>query len=62
MRYGKRSFNLDAPSIANALQQIIEDRAKRVEISSKVKVYKVPSANPKRYVVRIDITENLEDE
>lgn len=42
-------------AIKNAIQSIKRGEAKRVDIGLDVSVYKVPSQNPNKYTIRIDI-------
>lgn len=55
--YRKESFKLDANAIGNAIDLIVSGQAQRCEISNQVKVYKVPSGNPNKYIIRIDVKE-----
>lgn len=38
-----------------AVKSIIAGDASKVEINKEIKVYKVPSSNPNKYTIRIDI-------
>ena len=60
--YRKESFTLDANAIGNAINLIVRGEAQRCEISNQVKVYKVPSANPNKYIIRIDVKEEIGDD
>lgn len=42
-------------AIKNAIQAIKRGEAKRVDIGLDVSVYKVPSQNPAKYTIRVDI-------
>ena len=57
MAYRKVHFELDEKAIGNAINLIVEGHCKKVEISDGVLVYKVPSQNPQKYIIRIDIKE-----
>ena len=46
---------IDDKAIAKAIQTIKRGEAKRVDIGLDVSVYKVPSQNPNKYTIRIDI-------
>lgn len=41
--------------IRNAVSQIREKGTKRVDLQDGTTVYKVPSNNPKKYTIRIDL-------
>ena len=38
-----------------AIQAINFDRASKVQVSDRLKVYKIPSNNPSKHTIRIDI-------
>lgn len=57
MSYKKVHFELDEKAIGNAINLIVEGLCKKVEVSNEILVYKVPSQNPKKYIIRIDIKE-----
>lgn len=42
-------------SISKAVKSILARDASKVEISDEIKAYKVPSNNPNKYTIRIDI-------
>lgn len=52
------SFYLTVPEkkgIDTAIQAINFDRATKIQVSDRLKVYKIPSNNPNKYTIRIDI-------
>lgn len=52
------SFYLTVPEkkgIEAAIQAINFDRATKIQVSDRLKVYKIPSNNPVKYTIRIDI-------
>lgn len=57
MVYRKPSFDLDRNAIGNAIDSIVKGECKKVEISTEIIIYKVPSQNPDKYIIRIDIKE-----
>lgn len=51
------TFNLPPiyHKVAAAIHTIESGQAKRVDVENGVTVYKVPSANPDKYTIRIDV-------
>jgi hypothetical protein len=45
----------DQRAISNAIKLIKEGTVTRVEIDRNTKVYKIPSKNPKKYTIRMDV-------
>lgn len=45
----------ESQAVILAVKSIIAGKASKVEINKEIKAYKVPSNNPNKYTIRIDI-------
>jgi hypothetical protein len=48
--------------VALAAMEIMEKGIKRVDVDKEISVYKVPSNNPQKYTIRIDMKFNESEE
>lgn len=53
MRVSLNSY--ESQSLIRAVRTIVSGDAAKVEINNEIKAYKVPSNNPNKYIIRIDI-------
>ena len=52
----RKSLNCyESQSLIRAVRTIVSGDAARIEINKEIKAYKVPSNNPNKYTIRIDI-------
>lgn len=52
----RKSLNCyESQSLIRAVKTIVSGDAAKVEINDEIKAYKVPSNNPSKYIIRIDI-------
>lgn len=52
----------DLQAISKAINLIKDGLSVRIDLGSGLCVYKVPSGNPAKYTIRIDIKVNLEED
>ena len=53
-----KTFRPPVFDVYNAIDAIYKGIATKLEVNENVKAYKVPSNNPNKYTIRIDITVN----
>lgn len=47
--------SLKSESVYRAVSQIRSGNAKKIQVDNDIKVYKIPSNNPDKYTIRVDI-------
>lgn len=57
----KRLSVFDLNAIDRAVKSIVDGAVLKAQVTDHIKVYKVPSSNPDKYTVRIDIKVEEQD-
>ena len=57
----KRLSVFDLNAIDHAVKSIVDGAVLKAQVTDRIKVYKVPSSNPDKYTVRIDIKVEEQD-